>query len=143
MNKVKRVSFVWGIAALLLITMLLRTGLAEASGTWKLIEHWDGSTWNIIPAPNPGPVNDILSVVTAVSAHNVWAVGQYEVNTSYTLVEHWDGAKWSLVASPGPGSIDNNLYGATEVSANNIWAVGRDDQGLGGQTLIEHWNGST
>ncbi len=81
--------------------------------------------------------------MTVVSAHNVWAVGQYEVNTSFnTLIEHWDGTWWSVVPSPSPGSVENALFGVAGLSANNIWAVGRDDQGLGGRTLIEQWNGT-
>ena len=114
----------------------------SSGNTQTLIEHWDGSIWSIIPNPNPGPVSDILNSVAVVSAHNVWAVGQYEVNTSFnTLIEHWDGTQWSTVPCPSPGSVDNALFGVAGISANNIWAVGRDDQGLGEQTLIEQWNG--
>ena len=115
----------------------------SSGNTQTLIEYWDGSTWSIIPNPNPGPVSDILNAVTVVSAHNVWAVGQYEVNTSFkTLIEHWDGTRWSVIPSPSPGSVENALFGVAGLSANNIWAVGRDDQGLGGRTLIEQWNGT-
>lgn len=116
----------------------------SSGNTQTLVEYWDGSTWSIIPTPNPGQLSNVLNAVTVISAHDVWAVGQDEVNTSFdTLIEHWDGTQWSTVSSPNPGSVENTLSGVTGVSGNNIWAVGRVDQGTGGQTLIEHWNGGT
>ena len=112
--------------------------------TQTLIEYWDGTTWSVVPSPNPGVLSNTLSGVTAISASNVWAVGQYESNTSFnTLIEHWNGTQWSVVPSPNPSTSQNALYGVAAVSANNIWTVGQDDQGLGGRTLIEQWNGTT
>src|SRR5439155_3779084 len=39
-----------------------------------LIEHWNGSTWNIVSSPNVTGVS-LLQGVAAISATNVWAVG--------------------------------------------------------------------
>ena len=64
MNRLKRASFVWGILPILLITMLLRTGVVQASGAWKLI-----------PGANPSATYDGLRGVTAVTTNDVWAVG--------------------------------------------------------------------
>jgi len=61
---------------------------------------------------------------------------------------------WRLVSNPNPGSILNNLQGVAVVSPSDAWAVGYSSRGpggtllgqatevLGGQTLIEHWNGA-
>ena len=40
-----------------------------------LIEHWNGTQWNIVNSPNPGKFN-LLGAITA-SASNFWAVGYY------------------------------------------------------------------
>jgi hypothetical protein len=37
-----------------------------------LIEHWDGSTWSIVPG---AAVSGHLYSITALSASNIWAVG--------------------------------------------------------------------
>src|SRR2546423_13698011 len=42
-----------------------------------LAEHWNGSTWSIVPTPNPGSSHNDLNAVSAVSTNNVWAVGDY------------------------------------------------------------------
>ena len=48
---------------------------------------------------------------------------------------------WSVVKSPNVGQ----LSGVAAVSASNIWAVGSYYAGSvkAGQTLIEHWNGTS
>jgi hypothetical protein len=35
------------------------------------------------------------------------------------------------------------VYAASEVSATDVWAVGVDDINSVGETLVEHWNGTT
>jgi hypothetical protein len=64
-----------------------------------LVEHWDGTSWSVVPSPNPGPVRNVLIGVAAVSANDVWAVGEHVEpggQIHHTLVEHWDGTAWSL-----------------------------------------------
>ncbi len=110
-----------------------------------LIEHWDGTSWNVVPSPSPGSCQPYyqcnnLSGVAVVSANNIWAVGNNM--DYYSLVEHWDGTSWSVVSSPNPGPF-NFLYGVAVVSANNIWTVGNiyNTGNNTNQTLIERWNG--
>jgi hypothetical protein len=103
-----------------------------------LVEHWDGSTWSVVPSPSPGN-SDYLSSVSAVSPNDVWVVGTSSSDlhqTSQTLVERWDGNSWSIVPSPNPS--ESILYSVTVVSANDLWAVGASI----GEALIEHWNGN-
>ncbi|MFL5589435.1 MAG: hypothetical protein ACJ8DI_17550 [Ktedonobacteraceae bacterium] len=187
MNRLKPVSFVWGILPILLITMLLNTGVVQASGAWKLIpganpsatydglrgvaavtsndvwavgaysktqnthqpliEHWTGTKWIVVPSPSPDPTANLLSGVAAISAQDAWAVGNYFSHTNgaeETLIDHWNGTKWTVASNPNPSSSENGLTGVTAISATNVWAVGQYMPNGSGNTepLIEHWNGS-
>jgi hypothetical protein len=110
-----------------------------------LIEHWDGSTWNLVPSPNIGGAGaqNWLTAVTALAADDAWAVGYRFVNgIGRTLTMHWDGATWSIVPSPNAGTIQDFLYGVSAAGPKDVWAVGNFYDGAAQQTLIEHWNGS-
>src|SRR5437764_128041 len=56
-----------------------------------------GLAWNITNSPNPGPNNNSVNGIAAVSANNVWAVGSYSnasgMYTSFVL--HWNGTAWA------------------------------------------------
>ena len=115
----------------------------NASGVRQtLIEQWNGKKWSVVPSPNVGTQPNELLGVTAVSANDIWAVGDVETvpsaNFFQTLTLHWDGTSWSTVSSPSI-SASANLRAAAAVSTSDVWAVG--DSGSG--TLIEQWNGST
>ena len=118
----------------------------EEGFTQNLIEHWNGSSWKVVPSPNIGsqtqPTNNTLTGVTAVSANDVWAVGYAG---GENLIEHWNGKIWSIVPSPNIGTNANFLYGVSAISATDIWAVGDTPGGVrsGSVTLTEHWNGKT
>ncbi len=113
----------------------------QTSVDQTLIEHWNGSNWSVVSSPNPGSSSDHLSAVAAVSASDVWAVG--DSNTlSQTLIEHWNGSHWSVVSSPNPGS-GGVLEAVATVSAGDVWATGYDTNGNSIQTLVEHWNGTS
>jgi hypothetical protein len=110
-------------------------------GDYKTVtEHLHGSAWSKVNSPSPSSYKAQLSGVAAVSASNVWAVGEYNARNGndYTLIEHWSGSGWKIVKSPNPARFGNALIGVSAVSANNIWAVGYD--GIP-STLVVHWNG--
>jgi hypothetical protein len=113
-----------------------------------LVEHWNGTTWSIVPSPSFATGGDgifnTLNGVAAVAAGNVWAVGSHTAsNGAYlTLIERWNGIKWSVVPSPNPNGTVNILNAAAATGANDIWAVGYQNVGSGSQPLFEHWNGS-
>lgn len=116
---------------------------SAAPGT--LAEHWNGSTWSVVPSPNPGPTFNKLLGVTALSSSNAWAVGYYQNSSGgvSTLIEHWNGTQWSVVISPNPvGMMINQLWGVSAASANDIWAIGTSQINNVTQTLTEHWNGT-
>lgn len=103
-----------------------------------LIEHWQGSHWVRVAAPNNG--SGILTGVQAISATDVWAVGTV---SNQTLTEHWNGTNWSVIPSPSIGVGANVLLGVAAVSATNVWAVGYYPQDPGFATLTEQWNGTS
>jgi hypothetical protein len=107
-----------------------------------LVEHWNGTSWSVVPSPSVGTdSNSLEAVASAISGSDVWAVGNHNNGTVYqSLVEHWDGTAWSVVTSPDVGTFDI-LYGVVAVSSSNIWAVGEYLNGTIVQTLVEHWNG--
>jgi hypothetical protein len=113
-----------------------------------VIEHWNGVQWSIVPSPNPGTSSNYLNGIAAVSATNVWAVGEDtnipdQYSTSMTL--HWDGTTWSVVSSPNPGADGGTLFGVTPIpGTQQLWATGTFyNSHYTGRTFTEKWNGTT
>jgi hypothetical protein len=111
-----------------------------------VIEHWDGHQWTVFPAGGGGDeFNDLFSV-SAVSATDVWAVGDFtrseeshDADISHTLIEHWDGQSWTEVPSPDVnGAGENVLLAVAAVSATDVWASGDSTN----SSLMLHWNGA-
>jgi len=115
------------------------TSAATTPSYGPLIEHWDGTVWTQVPIPFPGS----LSTVVAVSANDVWALGNEDIGQAEAL--HWDGSAWQQVAIPSPKDADEvNLYRTAAVAANDLWVVGdwAGPRTGGYRTLIEHWDGT-
>ncbi|MGO9876617.1 MAG: hypothetical protein ACLPVY_22820 [Acidimicrobiia bacterium] len=120
-------------------------GLGSKGST--LIERWDGSTWTIVPSPNPGQLNG-LSSVSCPNANSCYAVGfSYPMAfaTGYSLIAHWNGTTWAHVASANPPSVHaTNLVGVSCSTPTSCVAVGSDAPNHW-STLIEtlagtHWS---
>ena len=110
-----------------------------------LIQHFDGSTWTVIPSPSPGARQNILYGVAAITGTDVWAVGgtQDAAGTWHSLAEHWNGSAWSVVPTVDAGSSGNLLYAVTAVGSNSVYATGQQSgSAFPSQALTEHWNGS-
>lgn len=67
---------------------------APQGQTGPLTEHFDGSTWTIVPTPVA--VGGLWGI-SAVSSHNVWAVGSDNrvAFTEKPLALHWNGSSWA------------------------------------------------
>jgi hypothetical protein len=122
----------------------LVVGIACVFG-WQPLQAAD---WRIVPSPNTGNQNNLLSGVRAAADDDVWAVGSaFIVNLSQnqTLIEHWNGTRWSVVQSPDTSRLyGNELEAVAVASSDDVWAVGwaaTDVTGEFTNTLIEHWNG--
>jgi FG-GAP-like repeat len=108
-----------------------------------LITRWNGTSWNIVPSPNPGTLSNSLLGVAAIGPSNVWAVGwKLGAQGLRSLVLHYDGTAWTEVAVPTAGTGENVLTGISAVSANDIWAAGYYDDGSQQKTLTLHYNGN-
>ncbi len=117
--------------------------------TLTLIEHYDGTSWTVVPSPNVGP-NSIfqsnrLFGLTATSATDVWAFGSYFASDGSghqrTLLLHWDGISWAIVPSPNPtkgGYLSDLLFAGVVPSPGNIWILGTEDEAPHSGTLAIH-----
>src|SRR5439155_13453001 len=83
-------------------------------------EHWDGSAWTVSVLDSPASDYQGLNAIAAVSADDIWAVGDGE---SW----HWGGTHWAEEGTT-PG-----LFGLAPLATDDVWAVGYSTQ---------HWNGS-
>jgi hypothetical protein len=91
-----------------------------------LIEHWNGTSWSVVPSPSPGS-NDYLNGVTANGSSDVWAVGAYLPAGSsvlQTLTLNWNGTAWSTVASPTASNGSSLTSVSTTPGAAIVQAVG-------------------
>ena len=78
--------------------------------------------------------------VSAFSARNAWAVGQYQSGAvNRTLIAHWNGFSWRQVPSPNPAPArdSDSLNGVAATSVTNAWAVGEQND----HSLLLRWNG--
>lgn len=111
-----------------------------------LAESWNGSTWSVVPSPNPRSITDGLDGVSCPAPARCTAVGGYETGPvtggwDKTLIESWNGARWSVVPSPdGPGRI-NGLDGVSCTSRTFCMAVGTHVT-TASKPLAESWNGT-
>ena len=114
---------------------------SDSTSPQTLIEHWDGLHWKVASSPSPGRTASLTSV-HAVSAGDVWAVGNYDNgNTFLPLVEHWDGASWTIESSPQASNATMQAVAAR--GPKDVWVAGASSQGHGDDWLIQHWNGTS
>ena len=142
-----KVAVLLSVVTLFLSTQSLNTVEAKANfSSWKAFQG--RFSLNVGTSTITFPGGKFLNSVAAVSASDVWAVGNYIDPTPIgmldrTLIEHWNGTQWSLIPSPNPGSTSTALGGVSAASATDVWAVGYASNNItSAQSLIEHWNGS-
>lgn len=96
-----------------------------------LVEHWDGTSWSVVPSPNAGTDDSILAGVTGLGPNQVWAVGwSTDGEPSRGLVLRWDGTRWSAVPVPGLGTAHAQLRAIAE-APGGVVAVGQIADGDG------------
>jgi len=103
-------------------------------------ERWDGTNWNPMTVPTPGPGVEIWGI-SASTASDAWVAGSVIDRGYRPLLEHWDGTNWKVIAAPG-GISAGRLTGVLSLSSKDVWIVGTR-QASQPLTLIEHWDGST
>jgi hypothetical protein len=118
-----------------------------SSSLGSLIEEWNGTSWSVIPSPNPTGTSITLNAISALTATQAWAVGNYvdSDGQTQTLIEKWNGTAWKIIPSPNvSGATSNVLNGLSRTNgAKYLWAVGSYSMtGQDSETLIEQWTGS-
>ena len=124
--------------------------LDQQGAARTLIEHWDGSAWNIVGSPNIGSGYNYLNGVTAISASDIWAAGYACTSNclpsadAQNLILHWDGSVWAVSSVPNLPSQNNYLWAVASSGTDDVWAVGEhnDCYGCTSQTLTLHWDGT-
>ena len=109
--------------------------------TLTLIEHFDGTSWSVVPSPNVGPNSEFQSNrlfgLAANSPTDIWAFGSFFAQDGSgqqgTLLEHWDGTKWTIQPSPDPTKksvnfVSDLLFAGVVVAPGNVWIVGSEDE---------------
>lgn len=108
-----------------------------------LTEHWGGSTWRIVHAPNIGSGDGNLLFGAAVDpAGRPWAVGTDPKAFSSTLAMRHTAAGWTVTPTVNPGDGDRFLQAVAAPTPGFALAVGSDLSGQQTQALAERWNGS-
>ena len=115
-----------------------------SAGFSPLFEHWNGTAWSVVAGPMRG-TSDFVNAIAAVSASDIWAVGNYRASLGpygpyFTFIEHWNGKSWNKVKSPNPGTGYDDLLAVAGVPAtSSVWAVGIKRNGVTYQTLAEFY----
>jgi hypothetical protein len=92
--------------------------------THPLIEHWNGTAWSVVTAPDPNGTGNSLYAINAVSPTSVYAVGQTGTAfPSQAFLLHWNGTAWSQLASPAD-STESLTFDAITGSDSSLTLVG-------------------
>lgn len=106
-----------------------------------LIEHWNGTSWSIVPAPNSGPnESNYLLGVTCTSSSQCWAVGYAQsLGFEQPVIEQWNGVAWTMTTASTNGTNFNLLYAVTCSGTAHCFAVGNHEQNTRGL----EWDGNS
>jgi kumamolisin len=98
---------------------------------FPLVEHWNGSAWEIQPTPSGNGLMWLVGVSCA-SPSACMAVGDLG------LAERWNGTAWTMQSTANVPAI---FGGVSCPSASACIAVGSTINGSNNPTLAEQWNG--
>jgi hypothetical protein len=112
----------------------------KQAATLTLIEHFDGTSWAVVPSPNVGSnganQSNRLLGLTANSPNDIWAFGSYFMadgsGHQMTLLLHWDGTNWTVASSPSPtkgGLPCDLLWTGVASSPGDVWILGSVQDG--------------
>jgi hypothetical protein len=118
---------------------------ADTTGTWSLVEHFNGSKWLRQRAPVPdGSQGSALNAVACSTVSRCTAVGESSnVNGTFTLALVSIGSTWTLETTPNPPASFTSVFSAVSCpSPSTCTAVGYTSGGLQIAPLAEGWDGS-
>lgn len=108
--------------------------------------RWNGSSWWIVAAPNPGGMFDSLTAVACPSSSICLAIGTYEGSRGVLpMAVSWDGSSWTqgnveeLTEDSDADIFDTSLGGVSCSSTTDCVAVGAyaTQNGIGGSPESE------
>ena len=142
-NTAREENDLFGVAALAAndVWAVGRTGTPFVTQTRPLIEHYDGTSWKIVKAPQLAGDTE-LSAVLGFAADDVWAAGFNSTQGSarHALMLHWNGSRWGVVHLPPDPGVNNYLFALGASGPRDLWTVGTNFHGAGELTTI-HWDG--
>jgi hypothetical protein len=114
-----------------------------------LAEHWDGTSWRIVPTPDvtraAGSFAELYGVAADPSGDVVTVGTRFDgASSDDALVERWTGRAWTVARTPGaggPGDFDL-LTAVSARTASAFVAVGLHGTATSQQALVMTWNGS-
>ena len=135
------------------------TDTAPPLHDFPAILHYDGSTWNLVPAPKYPTDSQIIPsgyTLTSlsfgpagapISRNDGWAVGfgfqgvggPCATMNACAVALHWDGITWKPELSGLAGPDAGPLFSVFMVSPTDVWAVGQNNAGTAG--VFWHWTG--
>jgi hypothetical protein len=99
----------------------------ERNGFQALLEHWDGSAWSVVPGAGVNGTYN-LRAIDAVSATDLWAVGQQNTSVNQTLTEHYTANCPTPTPGPAP-TIPGN-------GSRTFPETGKSVKGI----FLDYWN---
>jgi hypothetical protein len=97
------------------------------------IVHWNGTMWQLTKVPTTGSDGSRINGIVALSATDVWSVGQTQESNGalLTITEEFNGSAWRISASPDPGSVGmltvNTLQAVGGAGGRDLFAVGTQE----------------
>jgi len=114
----------------------LTSGTAGPFDSEPIVEHWDGTSWQLMPTPDSFGLHGI----SCPRANFCFAVGSRE------QIERWDGTSWSIQPSPAvPGGTLADIDCSGLLACTAVGSVATGTLGPAGpntRTLAERWDGS-
>ena len=127
-------------------TAVFPAGFREPHPSQTVAERWDGTSWQLVPTPNPpGAFNSTLRDVSCPWQNVCFAVGYWGTvpnsppappAIARPLIELWNGTSWSIQSGP---DVPNG--GLLAVSCSGLLACTAVGNANGGP-LAERWDGS-
>jgi hypothetical protein len=124
--------------------------VSATSGTSTPAERWNGSSWRVLPTPNPAGGGS-FNAVSCPTARVCTAIGEHSsLQGMLTFAERWAGGTWQIQSTVNPApplnpfqSVFNSLLSVSCPTSRACTAVGAYEPAAGTLlTLAERWDGT-
>lgn len=111
----------------------------EGAADRALIQRSNGRKWSVVTNPYSYELYSTLYAVSAVSANEVWTVGD---KSGAALILYWNGASWKEVPAADVTTSRNVLRAVDARTTGDAWTVGEFViEGISGlKTLTERYS---